>query len=516
MKQLKFMLAAATAVGIAAVAQAATQTNYLFGDDTPTDTFEGADKDTLGRTLTGWSYSDPANAEQDDDSRVALDGEDKVLNVNTGTKPLLRALWQGDNGARPVSLADVQSLYIDTMVQFTVTPDGDPVTAGDGDKLMIYLQEVPAEGETPASTKLMVKAANYVPGGETDEGETTLEQHPATDVAVVKEDGTSLEVSANVWYNLKVTSFITNGVPVFNIFVGGVKLYAPVALYRGITDKSVFPSLLGTESTTLTHVGFAGEGMVDDLTVATITEQTSVDFTFTLSWGDGISAVTYTIAGDVTGAKTPENGKAFTVPGTGSFTISYELDGWYTLNDANPTLSYDFAPNGSGSLNLATTKLTSKVDSSGNVVVNPDASASDVGINSDSAFADADAEKLGEVLTWAKNASVTVDQINKMTFSEAGDPAGATDADKLVEEAYLLNCTTAEVENKKKSFKISADDLAKLLKEGTLTELDVDSNLYNGKVVIEGRDDLSEGTWEITEQGNSHKFYRARLVFPTK
>ena len=40
MKQLKFMLAAATAVGIAAAAQADTQTNYLFGDNTPTDTFE--------------------------------------------------------------------------------------------------------------------------------------------------------------------------------------------------------------------------------------------------------------------------------------------------------------------------------------------------------------------------------------------------------------------------------------------------------------------------------------------
>ena len=126
-------------------------------------------------------------------------------------------------------------------------------------------------------------------------------------------------------------------------------------------------------SSSLDQVGFAGEGMVDDLVFSKdVEQQTTVDFTFTLSWGDGISAVTYTIAGEEA-AKEPVNGQAFTVPGTGSFTINYKLDGWYTLNEANPTLSYDFAPNGSGELNLATTKLASKVDpETGDVVINPD------------------------------------------------------------------------------------------------------------------------------------------------
>ena len=63
-----------------------------------------------------------------------------ALQVNTGTEPLLRKIDATGNMAVPLDAT--KKVYIDTMVQFTVTPEGDTVTAGDNDKLMIYLKEL--------------------------------------------------------------------------------------------------------------------------------------------------------------------------------------------------------------------------------------------------------------------------------------------------------------------------------------------------------------------------------------
>ena len=501
MKQLKFMLAAATAVGIAAAAQAADQTNELANDTFDTDVALSA----------AYTYIPAGDNDNDNESAIVEGGYNssaKALKVNTGTNPLLRSLdWSG-SAARPVSLANVKSLYIDTMVQFTVTPDGDTVTAGDEDKLMIYLKEVPADGDTPASTKLMVKAGKVV----VDDVLGEITGVEPNDYAVTA-DG--LTVVPNQWYNLKVYAVNDNGLAVFTIFIDGKPLKAGVSLgVAGDVDGLKFPSLKGIydetsnpDAISLTYVGFAGEGMVDDLTVATITEQTSVDFTFTLSWGDGISAVTYTIAGEET-AKEPVNGQAFTVPGTGSFTISYTLDSWYTLNVANPTLTYDFAPNGSGSLDLATTKLTSKEDGEGNVVVNPNASVAEVqaaaGIT-EGAFADANTSKsdLQAALNWKKNCNANGKaDINKITFS--GVEPTSDEA-----EAYLLNCDPEELETAKDNFKFEASDLAKLFDVENTDALSFDSKNYNGSVILEGKEELS-GEWKVKAVG--HKFFRARLV----
>ena len=327
MKQLKFMLAAATAVGIAAAAQA--DTSKLIDNEN----FENQEVGTLGRALTGWSYSDSANAEQDDDSKVELDGSNKALKVNTGTNPLLRHL--NDEAGTAVDLTEdgFESLYIDTMVQFTVTPDGDTVSAGDDDKLMIYLKEVPAAGETPASTKLMVKALQFAPESAPGVGDGIQQ---VTDVEI---DLGEKQILANEWYRLVVTAKaqdLGDGtyLPVFSITLDGTPLISGSVSLASDASYSNFPSIQGpVAKPTLTYVGFAGEGMVDDLTVATITTATSVDFTLlSFDLDAGVKSVTYTI-GENSVTIEADTTEAIQVKHGTTVGISAEAKDWFTLGD---------------------------------------------------------------------------------------------------------------------------------------------------------------------------------------
>ena len=506
MKQLKFMLAAATAVGIAAAAQAA--------DPLWTDTFED------GVLPAGYSYVPASDNDNDNESAIVEGGYNssaKALKVNTGTNPLLRALdYDGKANAVDLTEDNLNYVYIDTMVQFTVTPDGDEVTASStDDKLLIYLKE-DLENER---TNLVVRAA----GTTFDEGGESTGEMAEDGVEYIL--NTTSEIVPNAWYRLVVKAKaipVGSGFwPVFNIYLGGDtddhQLYSDaeggfetinedVALNAGdfvslqVTAANADGIAKGAEELALKHVGFAGEGMVDDLAFTKdVNAPTAADFTFTLSWGDGISAVTYTIAGEEA-AKEPVNGQAFTVSGTGSFTISYTLDSWYTLNEANPTLTYDFAPNGSGSLNLATTKITSKEDGEGNVVVNPDASVTEIqtaaGITG-GAFADANTSKddLQSALNWKKNCNGKGKaDINKITFS--GVEPTSPEA-----EAYLLNCDPDELETAKESFKFPA------IVPGQTPA--IDDSQYNGTVTVKGKKSLSDAEWGTAEGAN---FFKAFLT----
>ena len=161
MKQLKFMLAAATAVGLATAAQADVNT-YLVG--TGADAKENFDTATPGdaaTSLTGYSYAGATAA--DNESVVVTNGYNgsQSLQVNTGTDPIVRDLNYGERTDIDMTAEGFKSLTIDTMVQFTVTPDGDTVTPGDDDKLMIYLKEDLSDAENPV-TNLVVRAAGLI------------------------------------------------------------------------------------------------------------------------------------------------------------------------------------------------------------------------------------------------------------------------------------------------------------------------------------------------------------------
>ena len=86
-------------------------------------------------------------------------------------------------------------------------------------------------------------------------------------------------------------------------------------------------------------------------------------------------------------------------------------------------------------------------------------------------------------------------------------------------EAFLLNCSTAELANEKEEFKFSPEDLASLMSSGlNATGLDADKEKYIGEFVLEGASALNgEATdWKDSAKWTGEEkpaFYRARLIF---
>ena len=288
MKKLKFMLAAATALGLASASQAEDTLEYL-GSTNFEDFNAGATVDSSLNTLfdfTGTAGDNESTIVEESytpASAVRLwanAAHTKHLKVSTGTDPLLRKI-------KPAAATVPENgLYIDTLVQFTVTPYSDTVTATASDKLMIYLAEATnAVGEV-TGTNLTVKAGMYTPGEDPlDPSGGGVE---AVDVPV------SAQVLPGTWYRLTVKSSVNDGLLVFNIWLDGTQLTTSTFLYGN--DNTAFPSLLGKDSTTIAAVGFAGEGAVDDIAFTTADPfATPLDFTLTL--GTGVSGVSFTIDG---------------------------------------------------------------------------------------------------------------------------------------------------------------------------------------------------------------------------
>ena len=285
MKTLKFMLAAATAIGLASASQADQRVVPVDFND-GTITFDSETTGTAATNLTGFAFNgDPA----DDASEVVAPGRGdtgKALQVSVGTEPLLRALDWRSSAAQNVSLGD-GPLEINTYVQFTVTPVSESVEASVSDKLMIYLQET-TNAVGVASTNLMVKAARYTAGGDILAPDPTF---TPKDVAI-----TNVTVNPGTWYNLKVKAQKdAANVVYFSLYLDDSELACGTNLYPEDVDGFKFPSLLGASSGTLQYVGFAGEGLVDDITVTQYQTETSVNFTLTLE--ANVSSVAYSING---------------------------------------------------------------------------------------------------------------------------------------------------------------------------------------------------------------------------
>ena len=333
MKTLKFMLAAATAIGLASATQA---------DQFNTTGFEKLAVDTPVTTgvednRSGYSYFYYAGATAEDNEAViaaadaelaniarprgaaAVDaGRDRILQVSTGTDPLLRTYKNISNG-QPQAATELQSdTYVDTLVQFTVTPYTDTVTPGSVDKLMIYLKESVTTNElgeiTEATTNLVV-VGGCVPGAE-----DTLAIAQEYVVQGFHVDGSSQnsEFVPGVWYRLTVESIVNAGgrsgtYPGFRVYVDGKLCYFDVAAWNegnrnfrnseyetANTSKELVLSLLanGSNTASLQAVGFAGEGKVDDIGFSDLNPFATVfDFTFAFDTAAGVSSVTYTVGG---------------------------------------------------------------------------------------------------------------------------------------------------------------------------------------------------------------------------
>lgn len=337
MKTLKFMLAAATAIGIASVAQAVQNKNASTGFEKleqGTKVITGViDNKTGDLDVSSYFCYAGENTDDNESEIVAFtdnatpvtrptgvtkfDGADatsraNALQVSTGTDPLLRT-FKPVAGTKPQDGEEITtSTYIDTLVQFTVTPSTDTVTRGDDDKLMIYLKEfaptLAEDGsvESAGSTNLVVMA-----------GYLNADYTVTPKEFVLVKNG----IKPGVWYRLTVEAVpavidaeLAPGAIGFKIKLDNEQLHTGDATYvededliaviaesekvgSGIVDGEVFLSLLTSEAKncTLQAVGFAGEGLVDDLVVTDVDpEVRTVNFTLAYD-ADKVTAIEYTI-----------------------------------------------------------------------------------------------------------------------------------------------------------------------------------------------------------------------------
>ena len=531
MKQLKFMLAAATAVGIAVAAQAGATDGELFNEN-----FNGYTTDMVGAAITNLTTGIPGfsfeGTEGDNESAIIKEAEgDMALKVNTGTDPLLRALDYGNTGAQDLDLADetaaINYVNIDTVVQFTVTPVGDSVDAKADDKLMIFLQEVAAAEEGGESTtKLVVKATKYQAAGVDEDEEEIPETNVPGNYDVKYADGSDVVVSANTPYLLTVKTVMFNGEPMFEVYIDGKQVVPAEKLNLNASstaEANYFPALTaGKNNTTLTYVGFAGEGTVDDLVVTkNYNVPDSTDFTFVVTWDTGISAVAYTIGG-VDKGSVPSDG--FKVPEgeTVELVVTLADPDWTKLAEGTVLKWTEVAADNKG-IELTTVKITSKTDDKGNVTVNPDATTAEIqeaasitkgyfgGENTT-----ASVEEFQAVLNWKSKKGGAKADINNIRFVAEG--VGAGDPDTADAKAYLLDCDVDEVENEIKKFTFKGFSLDKdgkpvfgVGKAGVEAPTVGNGGEYgNGHVEIRGKQSLDDANWD--KACANPNFFRAFLV----
>lgn len=397
MKTLKFMLAAATAIGIASVAQAGQNRNASTGfEKLPQGTkvitgiidnkagdldvnsyfcYAGANVDDNESEIV--AFTDNATPVTRPSGITKFDGADatsraNALQVSTGTDPLLRTFRPVANSAPQAGEEFTTSTYIDTLVQFTVTPSTDTVAPGGNDKLMIYLKETvktDLEGNPTGETATnLVVMAGFLKADYT----VTPKEF------VLTKDG----IKPGVWYRLTVEAVpavldaaVVSGAIGFKIKLDNEELQTGDATFvededllavisesekvgSGIVDGAVFLSLLTGEAAkcTLQAVGFAGEGLVDDLIVTDVDPAVRT-VNFTLAFDENkVTAIEYTI-GDVTYWKDDK------------LVEEVAENSVITINSVTYADGYEFD-------SFTTTGLTAAADVNNKFTVNGDAAAS--------------------------------------------------------------------------------------------------------------------------------------------
>lgn len=279
MKRLMTMLSA-TAVAAFAVGAANGDTlNTGTGFETGAYILGGnlnTEKDDAGEDLE--SESDRVwGSIPDLESGVAV-----VSNWNGETIPASYDKARGDNylkldsaplisryaqaGGEAVEMTS-EGVYIDTLVQFTVSEDTPDQTTEDGDKLCIWVN---VDSETGA-TNLMVKAG-YISD---ESGENITPTAYTTDYSFGGDD--------NGWHRLTVKAI--NGIDEvgvlagFVIYVDGVAVKTSMSVMCNefaeaspLVVEGAFPSLissLSSEGGTLQSIGFKGTGSIDNVQFTT-------------------------------------------------------------------------------------------------------------------------------------------------------------------------------------------------------------------------------------------------------
>lgn len=338
MKTLKFMLAVATAVGLASAAQAAQNIGASTGFEKlklgdPVRT--GVMDNLVGENDKSSYFCYAGEIEDDNESEIVaatgLDGVTRptgynkftgadatsranALQVSTGADPLLRTFKPIANNKPQPAETFAENTYVDTLVQFTVTPATDTVTPSADDKLMIYLKETSTVTDNDDGTQTTVSSTNLA----VTAGYLQANMSSAAKVYTAQ----NVSVKPGEWYRLTVEAIPAKTV---NSSVGEqmglvlfkIKINDTLCKFDSMPgEQAVIPSLGQTfaqdafnmqvvlslqasmsgsdTKNKLQAVGFAGEGLVDDLVITT-TDPAATVVNFTLMTGEGVGVVQYTI-----------------------------------------------------------------------------------------------------------------------------------------------------------------------------------------------------------------------------
>lgn len=260
----------------------------------------------------------------------------KYLALDTEGGTLWRSIGQltGNNDALGTARAVAATgTYLDTLVQFTVTEDEAPAVGAD-DKLAIWLQA--GEG----TTNLMVKAKAWALDGGVPAG--VAASFTVNNVAVEPGEWHRLTVKAVQTVISPSTGMI---IPAFQIFIDGNEVAATTPqisteMQDAFTGNTVwlegmaalasanklFPTLAedpaALTDVTLQGVGFQGTGAVDEIVWTEDDPFPASTIDFTLTWGEGVDAVSYVLSTDLTATNTLTSGTAVQLaPGDGTATI---------------------------------------------------------------------------------------------------------------------------------------------------------------------------------------------------
>ena len=301
------------------------------------------------------------------------------------------------------------------------------------------------------------------------------------------------------WVDAATAGYVTPGyVRVFNVTYTTAHGEAPAVktVYPTLVDDDQYEyALTAADLPTLPDAdGYVFKGWCIDSQKVEVGTVISGDVSLTASWE--LATVAFTVSWDGTakiskayakvGAAEKseiQNGAAIQViPGT---VVTLSAD--FTENWIKCPELMDYTVDAATAVTLTTTKIDPSSD------ITPDTKAADVGIT-DGAFKEMTGAELGRVVGWAESKGFSPIDLNKVAFDADGD------ATTREAEAYLLNCSAAELEQAKANFKVTAitqnDD-------GSWT-VEVNGKQFNGVVEKVPVEDITVTNGEL---------YRAALRF---
>ena len=513
MKKLMFALAC---VASAAVMGADTLNNKAdfedFAVDTTATALAAKDDDNAETGSKFWQFGTTGSA--NDTSVVRAYGDSDGQKDNSGSQ-YLKLETNGDELQRKVNAESVgNGLYIDTLVQFTATPDSSSVSIDAGAKLAIWL-----EGEDTYTLK--------VKGGFMDA--TSNDEDGVLSVSPVAEAySLTGSYSPDTWYRLTVQAISDladlgdSVVPGFVIKINGtvvkttsqvytktaLEYLCPSQIEEGastendwlsannlalLKDGSFIPSAV-QQNFALTCVGFQGSGAIDNVTITDadplVVTPTSVEFTITL--GDNVSSVTYTVTGGEGGTLSETDTFPVKIGATVTVTAATAAD-WYTVTRPAAVTASESAKA------IEVTATAVAVDENGALPAGT--TAASLGITT-GGFADADATALAPVVTWAKANNISVSAINAMEFGSNLS---------YNEKGYLFNMDptdTDAIDDEEEGFKVTA--ISYNAETGKWEVEDNGKNTWNGKVEIRGAESLTNPTW--SKDNEAGPFFKAFLT----